>query len=240
MEDPIVCDDITECSKKFKARYKNCSVVYVAYPDKEFISEELHKNEEALVAEWARQGVETGMIFDESDYDQFAKICKNEGIEPSEELFKHYFKCVDDLVGVKEESLELIADEGKKVKDYNNFIGFVKAQIRQDEEALKRAGDNEEVKAAIQKRLNGHKEDLEKALSAIVEIENKVNGVEAKVDGKGEQAIQEDIEEETETCAWCGEEYPISELHKEVDLGYLCPYCEQAIKSRGEKLIFEE
>lgn len=70
------------------------------------VTEELHKNEEALIAEWARQGVETGMIFDESDYDQFAKICKIEGIEPSEDLFKHYFKCIDDLVGVKEESLE--------------------------------------------------------------------------------------------------------------------------------------
>lgn len=194
LEDPIVCDDITECSKKFKARYKNCSVVYVAYPDKEFISEELHKNEEALVAEWARQGVETGMIFDESDYDQFAKLCKNEGIKPSEELFKHYFKCVDDLVGVKEESLEFTCDQDLA-------------------------------------------DDRTPAQEKPAEFEEPVDGAEVR---KHEHAIKEDVDDEIETCAWCGEEYPISELHKEVDLGYLCPYCEQAIKSRGEKLIFEE
>ena len=183
-----------DAEKEFRNRYKNCSVVYVAYPDKEFISEELHKNEEALVAEWARQGVETGMIFDESDYDQFAKICKNEGIKPSEELFKHYFKCVDDLVGVKEESLEFTCDQDLA-------------------------------------------DDRTPAQEKPAEFEEPVDGAEVR---KHEHAIKEDVDDEIETCAWCGEEYPISELHKEVDLGYLCPYCEQAIKSRGEKLIFEE
>lgn len=183
-----------DAEKEFRNRYKNCSVVYVAYPDKDFISEELHKNEEALVAEWARQGVETGMIFDESDYDQFAKICKIEGIEPSEELFKHYFKCVDDLVGVKEESLEFTCDQDLT-------------------------------------------DDRTPAQEKPAEFEEPVDGAEVR---KHEHAIKEDVDDEIETCAWCGEEYPISELHKEVDLGYLCPDCEQAIKSRGEKLIFEE
>ena len=183
-----------DAEKEFRSRYKNCNVVYVAYPDKEFISEELHKNEEALVAEWARQGVETGMIFDESDYDQFAKICKIEGIEPSKELFKHYFKCIDDLVGVKEESLEFTCDQDLA-------------------------------------------DDRTPAQEKQAEFEEPVDGAEVR---KHEHAIKEDVDDEIETCAWCGEEYPISELHKEVDLGYLCPDCEQAIKSRGEKLIFEE
>lgn len=183
-----------DAEKEFRSRYKNCNVVYVAYPDKEFISEELHKNEEALVAEWARQGVETGMIFDESDYDQFAKICKIEGIEPSKELFKHYFKCIDDLVGVKEESLEFTCDQ-----------------------------DLTDDRTPVQEKPT--------------EFEEPVDGAEVR---KHEHAIKEDVDDEIETCAWCGEEYPISELHKEVDLGYLCPDCEQAIKSRGEKLIFEE
>ena len=134
------------------------------------------------------------MIFDESDYDQFAKICKIEGIEPSEELFKHYFKCIDDLVGVKEESLEFTCDQ-----------------------------DLADDRTPVQEKPT--------------EFEEPVNADEVR---KHEHAIKEDVDEEIETCAWCGEEYPASELHKEVDLGYLCSGCEQAIKSRGEKLTFEE
>ena len=48
-----------------------------------------------------------------------------------------------------------------------------------------------------------------------------------------------DYEEETETCAWCHEEYPESELVREKDLGYLCNTCVQAILSRGEHLNIE-
>lgn len=48
-----------------------------------------------------------------------------------------------------------------------------------------------------------------------------------------------EYEEETALCEWCGEEYPISELQREKDLGLLCEYCIQAIRSRGEKLYLE-
>ena len=48
-----------------------------------------------------------------------------------------------------------------------------------------------------------------------------------------------DYEEETETCTWCNEEFPESELLKERDLGYICWHCIQAIKSRGETLYLE-
>ena len=145
LEQPIkISSSPAEAEEEFKNKYKRCSTVYTVYPNKEFISEELHKNEEALVAEWARQGVETGMIFDESDYDQFAKICKNEGIEPSEELFKHYFKCVDDLVGVKEESLEFTCDQDladdrtpaqEKPTEFEEPVDG--AEVRKHEKAIK-------------------------------------------------------------------------------------------------------
>jgi hypothetical protein len=46
--------------------------------------------------------------------------------------------------------------------------------------------------------------------------------------------------EESVTCSWCEKEFPASECRKEVDMGYLCDHCEQAIKSRGEVLTFEE
>ena len=40
LDDPIVCDDIVKCQKDFRNQYKNCSVVFVAYPDKEFAEQE--------------------------------------------------------------------------------------------------------------------------------------------------------------------------------------------------------
>lgn len=45
---------------------------------------------------------------------------------------------------------------------------------------------------------------------------------------------------DTETCIWCEEEFPVEELRKELNLGYLCSRCAAAIWSRGEKLTFEE
>lgn len=51
------------------------------------------------------------------------------------------------------------------------------------------------------------------------------------------QEAMEDEEDEVE-CAWCFELYPKGDCVKEVDLGWLCPYCKEAIESRGEKLTF--
>jgi hypothetical protein len=45
--------------------------------------------------------------------------------------------------------------------------------------------------------------------------------------------------EEWKLCTWCEEIYPMSELRKEADMGYLCDHCIQAIWSRGEKLSIE-
>ena len=49
-----------------------------------------------------------------------------------------------------------------------------------------------------------------------------------------------EYEEEMAVCEWCGEEYPISELQREKDLGMLCEHCIQAIESRGEKLYLSD
>ena len=47
-------------------------------------------------------------------------------------------------------------------------------------------------------------------------------------------------EEETEKCVWCGDYFPIDELHKEKDMGYICNHCKQGLESRGEELEFED
>ena len=45
--------------------------------------------------------------------------------------------------------------------------------------------------------------------------------------------------EEHFLCIWCEDLFPKSELRKEVNMGYLCNTCIQAINSRGERLTIE-
>ena len=56
------------------------------------------------------------------------------------------------------------------------------------------------------------------------------------------ESLVEEMEENEDTveCKWCNELFDKSECRYEVDLGYLCPRCEAAIKSRGETLTFVE
>lgn len=49
-----------------------------------------------------------------------------------------------------------------------------------------------------------------------------------------------DPDEDMQECTWCNELYPEADMRYEHDLGWLCYTCIQAIKSRGEKLTFEE
>lgn len=76
------------------------------------LSEDLHKDADALIAEWARQDWEVGQTLDPDKYYEFEKICKDDGIEPSEKLFDHYFHCLDDLRAAElGESLEDTVDQ---------------------------------------------------------------------------------------------------------------------------------
>lgn len=46
-------------------------------------------------------------------------------------------------------------------------------------------------------------------------------------------------EERYGTCSWCGEEFPLSDLKKEKDLGYVCNHCAKGIESREGPLSWE-
>ena len=37
LDTPIICDNVSVCEKNFRNKYKNCSTVYIVYPDKEFV-----------------------------------------------------------------------------------------------------------------------------------------------------------------------------------------------------------
>ena len=58
----------------------------------------------------------------------------------------------------------------KKLALHNEYIDYLQKMIEQEEEALKNT-ENEEVKAAIQRRLDGFKEDLQTALPEAVKTE---------------------------------------------------------------------
>lgn len=58
----------------------------------------------------------------------------------------------------------------KKLALHNEYIDYLQKMIEQEEEALKNT-ENEEVKAAIQRRLDGFKEDLQVALPEAVKTE---------------------------------------------------------------------
>ena len=56
-----------------------------------------------------------------------------------------------------------------------------------------------------------------------------------------EQLVEEMEENEDEVeCTWCNDLYTKDMCRKEINLGWLCPRCEAAIKSRGETLTFKE
>jgi hypothetical protein len=55
-----------------------------------------------------------------------------------------------------------------------------------------------------------------------------------------QEGLNKLLEERQVTCTWCGQDYPIDSCRNELDMGWLCDRCEQAMKSRGEKLTFEE
>lgn len=56
------------------------------------------------------------------------------------------------------------------------------------------------------------------------------------------ESLVEEMEENEDTveCKWCDELFDKSECRYEVDLGWLCSRCQQAIASRGEALTFRD
>ena len=66
--------------------------------------------------------------------------------------------------------------------------------------------------------------------------------IKAIPEGMTVEAFVEEMEENEDTveCKWCEELFDKSECRYEVDLGWLCDRCQQAIMSRGESLTFRE
>lgn len=76
-------------------------------------------------------------------------------------------------------------------------------------------------------------------------LDNSVEPVEPRKSVPADMSVEDLVEEmeeneDTVECKWCDELFDKSECRYEVDLGWLCDRCQQAIKSRGETLTFRE
>jgi hypothetical protein len=109
---------------------------------------------------------------------------------------------------------EVDKDLDKKLAEHNDYIEYLKNLINQDEEALKKA-ENDEIKAAIQRRLDAFNADLEAALPDAIKEETPIEEeipveesaeevpteVQAEEEPKEDEApVEEALTENTEEC----------------------------------------
>ena len=76
---------------------------------------------------------------------------------------------------------EVDKDLDEKLKAHNDYIAYLQQMIKQEEEALKKA-ENDEIKAAIQRRLDAFTADLEAALPDAVKAETSVKEAEKTIE----------------------------------------------------------
>ena len=169
LEQPVkVSSTPAEAEKEFKNRYKRCSVVYMVYPDKDFV--------ESL---------------EEASYRGFA----------------YYEYPVGSKCHVRETPTSFVAtnENGTTIGESRTKIGA---------EGI----IDEYLKTSIKEELFTKEEQEEYNMD---EDGNSLDSYDTYV-----------------RCGFCDEIYTKSECKYERNLGWLCPRCEAAIYSRGEKLTF--
>ena len=129
---------------------------------------------------------------------------------------------------------EVDKDLDEKLKAHNDYIAYLQQMIKQEEEALKKA-ENDEIKAAIQRRLDAFTADLEAALPDAVKAEVPVEDIaeepieeEPKTE---EEKVEEPVEETTEEKA--EEEAPVDEALTEET-----KECKVVLSDKPEKEVF--
>ena len=91
--------------------------------------------------------------------------------------------------------------------------------------------DNVGGKGRLVKLTNAGGENIQMPSSVLY------NNYKRKDDGLTES--EEDFEQ-YETCSWCNEKFPKSDLKKEKDMGYVCHQCRKGIESREGDLDWED
>jgi len=104
---------------------------------------------------------------------------------------------------------EVDKDLDAKLKAHNDYIAYLQQMIKQEEEALKKA-ENDEIKAAIQRRLDAFTQDLHDALPDVLKDEPEANEV-ATEEPVEEMPTEAQAEEEPKTDEPAEEEAPVEE-----------------------------
>ena len=131
---------------------------------------------------------------------------------------------------------EVDKDLDEKLKAHNDYIAYLQQMIKQEEEALKKA-ENDEIKAAIQRRLDAFNADLEAALPDAVKAEVSVEDIaeEPVEETAEEKAEEEKVEEPAEETAEekAEEEAPVDEALTEET-----KECKVVLSDKPEKEVF--
>lgn len=129
---------------------------------------------------------------------------------------------------------EVDKDLDEKLKAHNDYIAYLQQMIKQEEEALKKA-ENDEIKAAIQRRLDAFNADLEAALPDAVKAEAPVEDIAEEPTEEETSAEEEKVEEPAEEPAeeTAEEEAPVDEALTEET-----KECKVVLSDKPEKEVF--
>lgn len=291
LDQPIKClGDMSEEEKKFRAQYKNCDTVYVAYPGKSFIQEadfcgdfsDYENLKESAVEE-----IDNPFAFDDWDCDtapranyDIDQVCEIDNIcaecedECEDENCENESDIAEDVSSIST-VVDLLQDEFEAIDGYDKAIETIETsdeekkddiiadlQHIRDEEA-EHVDELKEVGQLVAD-VSDKEADSEDTVKAVIAADVPAEVVDEINDGKVDIAVEpadeaeedkepfdeckfaemlealNDFDEDEVECGWCGEMFPKSDCRKELDLGYLCPQCIAAIKSRGEDLTFKE
>ena len=122
LDQPIKCTDINTQTKEFKNKYKNCNVVYVAYPDKDFINENLKedkKDDELPVdPEAAKLKVHTmlnDLVADEIEAINGYDDAKAQIIDTPIEHKDSILDTIDHIKGEEQEHIDELIDDATEI-----------------------------------------------------------------------------------------------------------------------------
>ena len=129
---------------------------------------------------------------------------------------------------------EVDKDLDEKLKAHNDYIAYLQQMIKQEEEALKKA-ENDEIKAAIQRRLDAFTADLEAALPDAIKAEAPVEETAEEPTEEETKTEEEKVEEPTEETAKekAEEEAPVDEALTEET-----KECKVVLSDKPEKEVF--
>ena len=138
----------------------------------------------------------------------------------------------------KSENLTLNEEVDKeldeKLKAHNDYIAYLQQMIKQEEEALKKA-ENDEIKAAIQRRLDAFNADLEAALPDAVKAEVSVEDIAEEPVEEETKTEEEKVEEPAEETA---EEKAEEEAPTDESLTEETKECKVVLSDKPEKEVF--